>query len=119
MAQVRQEIRNMLNRIILAGGKRKTSKKYGMGAYELEGDGRKKRMTKPKSKKEMGGLRAYGLKAGKKMTMNPWIKHVKAYAKAHGMSYNEALQSPNIKKGYKKVSSVKSKRKTMRKKKAY
>lgn len=34
--------------------------------------------------------------------MNPWIAHVKAYAKKHGMKYNEALRHPACKASYKK-----------------
>jgi len=49
--------------------------------------------------------RASGLYAGKKKTTNPWIKHVKAYAKSHGLTYNEALKAPGVKRGYKKTSS--------------
>lgn len=34
--------------------------------------------------------------------MNPWIVHVKAYAKKHGMKYSEALKHPGCKASYKK-----------------
>jgi len=33
---------------------------------------------------------------------NSWIMHVKKYAKMKGLTYQEALQSPGVKKGYKK-----------------
>jgi len=35
---------------------------------------------------------------------NPWIEHVRSYAKKHNMQYFEALRHPNIKDGYKKTS---------------
>jgi hypothetical protein len=34
--------------------------------------------------------------------MNPWIVHVKAFAKAHGMNYAQAIKSPACKASYKK-----------------
>ena len=34
--------------------------------------------------------------------MNRWIMHVKSYAKAHNMSYNDALRDPKCKAAYKK-----------------
>ena len=34
--------------------------------------------------------------------MNPWIQHVKAFAKKHGMKYNEALRNPQCKNSYRK-----------------
>jgi len=35
--------------------------------------------------------------------MNPWVEHVRAYAKAHKTTYACALSNRNIKKGYIKV----------------
>jgi len=32
--------------------------------------------------------------------MNPWIEHVKAFAKKHNLTYGAALSHPDIKKGY-------------------
>jgi hypothetical protein len=98
-SSIRRDYRAQLERIIASGGARKKkrkTRKSGMGEYD--GD----------------GLRAYGLRAGmragkkkaaKKKTTNPWIKHVKAYAKSHGLTYNEALKSPGVKRGYKKTGS--------------
>lgn len=34
--------------------------------------------------------------------MNPWIAHLKAYAKKHNMSYREAMKDPKCKASYKK-----------------
>ena len=34
--------------------------------------------------------------------MSPWIQHVKKFAKAKGMEYNEALKSSECKNSYKK-----------------
>jgi hypothetical protein len=34
--------------------------------------------------------------------MNPWIAHVKSWAKAHGKSYRDALKMPACKNAYKK-----------------
>ena len=34
--------------------------------------------------------------------MSPWIQHVKNFAKAKGMKYNEALKSSECKNSYKK-----------------
>lgn len=34
--------------------------------------------------------------------MNPWIEHVRAFAKKHGLSYSAALADPRVKVGYKK-----------------
>ena len=34
---------------------------------------------------------------------NPWFAHVKAYAKAHNMSYRDALKNPGCKSSYKKM----------------
>ena len=34
--------------------------------------------------------------------MSPWIQHVKIFAKAKGMKYNEALKSSECKNSYKK-----------------
>lgn len=31
-----------------------------------------------------------------------WIAHIKAYAKKHGMKYNEAMKDPACKSSYKK-----------------
>lgn len=35
--------------------------------------------------------------------MNPWIAHVKAYAKKTGKSYSAALKDPKCKSSYKKM----------------
>ena len=32
--------------------------------------------------------------------MNPWIEHVKAFARKMGLTYGAALSHPDIKKGY-------------------
>lgn len=32
--------------------------------------------------------------------MSPWITHVKAYAKKHGIKYNEALKDPKCRQSY-------------------
>lgn len=32
---------------------------------------------------------------------NPWVEHVRAYAKKHNLQYFEALRDPKVKKGYK------------------
>ena len=34
-------------------------------------------------------------------TSNPWIQHVKAFAKQHGITYWKALKSPQCKSSYK------------------
>lgn len=46
------------------------------------------------------GLRAYGRKP-----VNPWIQHVKQYARSHGMSYRDALMSPGVRRGYRGMGS--------------
>lgn len=33
---------------------------------------------------------------------NPWIAHVKSWAKQHSMSYRDALKHPGCKSAYKK-----------------
>lgn len=33
--------------------------------------------------------------------MNPWIMHVREYAKKHNMKYNEAMKDPACKAAYK------------------
>lgn len=33
---------------------------------------------------------------------NPWIEHVRAFAKKKGLTYFQALRDPDVKKGYKK-----------------
>ena len=38
--------------------------------------------------------------------MSPWIQHVKKFAKAKGMKYNEALKSSECKNSYKKKNSI-------------
>lgn len=38
--------------------------------------------------------------------MNPWIEHVRKYAQKKGMTYFQALKDPNVKKGYKKKTTV-------------
>jgi hypothetical protein len=48
---------------------------------------------KGKGKKKMGGIATGG--------KSPWISHVKAFAKKHGMKYNEALKDPRTKAAYK------------------
>ena len=39
--------------------------------------------------------------------VNPWIEHVRQFAKNHGITYGEALRHPKIKVGYQKVSKIK------------
>jgi hypothetical protein len=44
----------------------------------------------------------HGGKIRRKSTKSsPWITHVKAYAKHHGMNYAEALRDPGCKNSYK------------------
>jgi hypothetical protein len=38
--------------------------------------------------------------------MSPWIQHVKTFAKAKGMKYNEALKSSECKNSYKKQKTI-------------
>jgi len=35
--------------------------------------------------------------------MNPWIMHVKAFAKSHGINYAQAIKSPACKASYRKM----------------
>jgi hypothetical protein len=44
-----------------------------------------------------------GISTGGKRGASKWITHVKAYAKKHGMKYNEALKDPKCKASYKKM----------------
>jgi hypothetical protein len=59
---------------------------YGRGVYV---GGKKKSGSKSRKGKTTGGK------------MNPWIKHVKKYAKDHGLTYAEALKSPRARSSYK------------------
>ena len=45
---------------------------------------------------------------------NKWIEHVQAYAKKHGMKYNEAMKDPKCKEAYKKGSDKGEKKKMMK-----
>jgi len=54
-----------------------------------------------KGKGKKGMMKA-GVATGGKRGASPWIAHIKAYAKKHGMKYNEALKDPNAKASYKK-----------------
>lgn len=125
-ADIRRDVRSMLHRIIAAGGSRRKKgmkSTKGMGMYELEGEGiRAGRKRKSTRKKKIScysstgkGLYARGMSAGKKRkspkkSSNPWIQHVKKYARQHGMDYAEALMSPGIRKGYKPMSGMGKKR---------
>ena len=42
------------------------------------------------------------------MSGNPWIDHVRAYAKQHGISYMCAVSDPNCSKSYKEKQKPKS-----------
>jgi len=48
---------------------------------------------------------------------NKWIEHVTAYAKKHGMKYNEAMKAPACKAEYKKGSEKGEKKMMMKMKK--
>ena len=39
---------------------------------------------------------------------NPWIQHIKAFAKEHNLTYNKAMLDPNLKKSYVRVVSNKN-----------
>jgi hypothetical protein len=43
----------------------------------------------------------------KTKTTSNWIQHVKDFAKANNIKYNEALRDPNLKVGYVKVERIK------------
>ena len=98
----------MLDRIIKSGGSRRTgvrrtsTRRSGLRAPMRAGRG--------------DGLRA-GIRAGarkprsttrkpratsSRRPANPWIAHVKKFARDHGLTYAEALRSPGLKRGYKK-----------------
>src|SRR5579871_167649 len=113
---VRRLVREQLDRIIASGGNRRKSKTRKSKTYDMP---KKKR----KHKRGMGmydydGYDGEGLQAGrkKKKKSSDWIDHVKDYAKKHGLSYSEALQSKGVSRGYRKVG--KGRRKMTRKKKA-
>jgi hypothetical protein len=76
--------------------------KIGLGEGEMpeseeDMEGGKRRKGK-KGKGVTGGASTGGKK---KRSASPWIAHVKAYAKAHKMKYNEALKDPKCKASYK------------------
>lgn len=48
---------------------------------------------------QMGGRK--GTKTGAKK--NPWVTHVRQFAKSNGLTYAQALQDPQVKDGYVKV----------------
>jgi len=49
------------------------------------------------------GKKMGGIATGGKRGVSPWIAHVKAYAKKHGMKYNECLKDAGCKSSYKKM----------------
>lgn len=155
-AEVRKDIRNMLDRIILSGGKkrskgksRKSISSKRVGAYESQGGlraygipagaragtraGKRSRsmtrsrmsMTRSRSMMGMGKKSKSMTKTGrrKKMTgkspASAWIRHVKQYAKDHGINYAEALKSPGVKRGYKSGGKMMKRKSVTRKKKTY
>ena len=68
----------------------------------FDGAGRKKRVVKRRVQKAKGGQalsNEFFDGAGRKKESR-WIKHVKAYAKKHNITYGEALRSKNISVGY-------------------
>lgn len=48
------------------------------------------------------GRKRAGVSTGGKRGSSPWIAHIKAHAKKHGMKYNEALKDPRAKASYRK-----------------
>jgi hypothetical protein len=63
-------------------------------------------MAKKSAPKKMSGKKSGKKSSGKKMSgkksANPWIEHVKAFARKHGINYAEALKHSDLKKGYRK-----------------
>jgi hypothetical protein len=49
------------------------------------------------------GKREGGISTGGKRGVSSWITHIKAYAKKHGMKYNECLKDAGCKSSYKKM----------------
>ena len=47
------------------------------------------------------GYKSQG-KGTAKAGTNPWIQHVKSFAKQHGINYRDALKHPNVKSSYQK-----------------
>ncbi len=71
------------------------SRRVQAGGVLVGGDGGvlvggKKKVMK-KGYKSKGGVK-HTKSAKTKAKVNPWIKHVKKYAKAHGCTYGEALK---------------------------
>jgi len=95
----RREVRKQLERIILSGGKKSKTRKKKGGTYEFMemGAGIYAGKKRKSTRKSASGLRAYGIT---KKPANPWVKHVKQYAKSHGLTYGEALSSPGAKRSY-------------------
>src|SRR5580698_7334681 len=109
-SQIRKDIRDMLDRIIMAGGRRKKSSTrtgQGLRAYGLRA-GKKRKTTKTVTRKvtrrvarpklvsrTMCGSsgtrkRKTSTRSGRaRAAVNPWVKHVRQYARAHGITYSE------------------------------
>jgi hypothetical protein len=96
--ELQKRVREILQNVIhgsgmSVGGRRKRvvhRKKGGAKIYEHAGYGMMKKRKAPKRK---GGARVGGKrKAARSGRSNPWIAHVKSYAKKHGLSYGEALK---------------------------
>lgn len=54
------------------------------------------------TKNQLGGKKGKKKTKGKKPA-NPWITHVKNFAKQEGINYREALKHPGVKSSYKKI----------------
>ena len=56
------------------------------------------------TKNQLGGKKGKGKrKTNGKKPANPWITHVKKFAKEQGINYREALKHPGVKSSYKKI----------------
>lgn len=85
----------------IGGALKKKSAKKTVRKTRVSGGSKTTRKTKPTLKKRGGVVVGAGKKkkttkkvakkATGKKTTNPWIKYVKQYAKAHGITYKEAI----------------------------
>jgi len=60
-----------------------------------------RRVRRRNREQQVENPEALNLQEGIGLKSNPWIQHIKAFAKSHGISYWKALKSPQCKSSYK------------------
>ena len=81
----------------LCASKNKMTMKKALKSKKCKSEYKPKSTYKPKSKRRSKSA------GRKKLSSNPWIRHVQKCAKSHNMKFNEALKSRKCKVGYKKL----------------